>query len=190
MEIEIWIDREPHKLDQDLGFSIWNIAINNAPYRTGNLRNQIKLQSNSKETKRIVYYDQDAYYMNYLEEGVGRNKKHKGFIENKTTLQILSEVVNYLQTGHATYSGFPIIVMRSDVARNYERKILRQQGLDPNLRLTANDRAILSKNYVKGLPEGMSGQKNQFKRNFATPNVFLSERPDSLKSYKNKVMMN
>ena len=41
MNGEIWIDKAPHKMD-DLGISIWNIAINNAPYRTGNLRNQIK----------------------------------------------------------------------------------------------------------------------------------------------------
>ena len=181
MNGEIWIDKAPHKMDTDLGISIWNIAINNAPYRTGNLRNQIRLTSNSTKTKRIIYYDQDAYYLNYLEAGVGRNKKHKGFIENKTVLQVYSEVFNYLQTGHATFTGIPTIVMRSDVARNYERQILKSNNIDPNTRITASDRALLSKEYIKGLPmgytmvngnfyssRGLAGNKTSYNGRFTT----------------------
>ncbi len=156
MDIELHLNHDGHKLGPELGYSIWNIAVACAPYRTGNLRSGIALQNNGPKIKRIMYNDYDAYYLNYLEEGIGRVKRHKGFIENKTVNMIYSETANYLTYGKASFSGIPTVSLRSDKARNYERIMLRNINYDLNKRITANDRAKLSGAYAKGLGQTRS----------------------------------
>ena len=140
---------QPYKFDSSLGISFLNIAVNDAPYRTGNLRRAILLQQNGTKIKRIIYNDYDAYYLNFLEEGQGRNKMHKGFISEKTTNDILTETVQFLLTGTASFEYMPSIVFRTDRGRNYERAILAKNQISVNKRLTANDRAMLSRKYVR-----------------------------------------
>ena len=145
----VTVDKVAHTLHADLGRSLWNIAINSAPYRTGNLRSAIYMQRNSQDVKRFIYDDYKAYYLNFLEEGKGRNKKHVGFIENKTVNTMVMEIMNYIQTGKATFNSIPKVVLRTDKARNYERKLLNDIGFNLNRRITANDRATLSKNFYR-----------------------------------------
>ena len=130
-------------LTPSLNDSIWNIAVDNAPYRTGNLRAQIKRAESNGKRCRIFYNTQLAPYIDFLEEGVGRNKKHKGFIENKTVNAILFEVMEFIINRETTYTGIPTITLRTDRARNYERKMLRGVGLNPNMRINAVERATL-----------------------------------------------
>jgi len=156
-------DSKPHPLTSELGISYLNIAVNDAPYRTGNLRSVIKLQQNGPKTKRIIYNDNDAYYLNFLEEGRGRNKKHVGFIENDTVNDILRETYLFLLSGNVSYSGLPQIVFRTDKPRNYERQILAQNQVSLNKRLTASDRALLSRKYVRD--KGLGVGKTYYNRN-------------------------
>ena len=147
MNINIYTTHEdqPYEFDTTLGISYLNIAVNNAPYRTGNLKHQIALNLNSKKTKRIVYNENNALYLHYLELGMGRNKMHTGFIENETVNAMLYETVDFLLTGETTFKTIPSIVFRTDRARSYEREILKRNNISINKRLTASDRATLSR---------------------------------------------
>ena len=130
-------------LTPSLNDSIWNIAVDNAPYRTGNLRAQIKRAEANGKRCRIFYNTQLAPYLEFLEAGQGRVKKYKGFIENDTVNGILGEVMQFITSGETTYTGIPTITLRTDRARNYERKMLKGVGLNPNMRINAFERATL-----------------------------------------------
>ncbi|NCC41781.1 MAG: hypothetical protein EOM21_20685 [Gammaproteobacteria bacterium] len=162
-------DKIPYKLTTGLGYSIWNIAVMKAPYETGNLKSQIMLQNNGSKVKRIVYNDYNAYYLNYLEEGRGRNKRHIGFIENDTVNAILSETYLFLLTGRTTFSGVPTINFRNERARNYERNSLREIGFNLQRRISANDRATLSR--IEARKHGLDGNKGFYTRNVERVNV-------------------
>lgn len=149
-------------LTEDLKNSLWTVAIMDAPYRTGNLRSAIKRISSSKNKVVYAYSDQQAYYVDYLENGIGRVKRHQGFIEYQTVGDMVIEIVNYAVNGETTFKGIPIIDLRTDKARNYERKMLRRQGISVNSRINAVDRAFLSMiQYNKKKPK-----KNRYKSEF------------------------
>ena len=159
-------ENQPYKFTPELGISFLNIAVNNSPYRTGNLRRSIILQQNGPKIKRIIYKDSNAYYLNYLEEGQGRNKMHKGFISIDTTNDILKETYEFLLTGEVTYNKVPTIMLKTDRARNYERKLLEKNNISINKRLTAFDRATLSRMYVR--ENGLDASKNSSSKNKST----------------------
>jgi hypothetical protein len=148
--------------NQGLSNSLWNVAIQNAPYRTGNLRAQIKRIVNTQDEITLFYNSSLAIYLHFLEIGAGRVKRHKGFIENKTVPEIVYETIGFIQDPtNLSYSGIPSITLRTDMARGYERKMLRSVGLDPNIRVNAFERATMSlvrdQNYrqMKGLPKNI-----------------------------------
>ena len=70
-------------------------------------------------------------------------KKHKGFIEKNDTVNGILEVMQFITSGETTYTGIPTITLRTDRARNYERKMLKGVGLNPNMRINAFERATL-----------------------------------------------
>lgn len=149
-------------LTQDLKDSLWTVAIMDAPYRTGNLRSSIKRIASSKNKVIYAYSDQQAYYVDFLENGRGRVKRHQGFIEYQTVGDMVMEIVNYAVNGETTFKGIPMIDLRTDKARNYERKMLRKQGISVNSRINAVDRAYLSMiQYNKNKPK-----KNRYKSEF------------------------
>jgi len=149
-------------LTEDLKNSLWTVAILDAPYRTGNLRSAIKRISSSKNKVVFAYSDQQAYYTDFLENGIGRVKRHQGFIEYQTVGDMVLEIINYAVNGETTFKGIPIIDLRTDKARNYERKMLKKQGISANSRINAVDRAFLSMiQYNKNKPK-----KNRYKSEF------------------------
>lgn len=149
-------------LTEDLKNSLWSVAILDAPYRTGNLRSAIKRISSSKNKVVYAYSDQQAYYTDFLENGIGRVKRHQGFIEHQTVGDMVLEIINYAVSGETTFKGIPIIDLRTDKARNYERKMLKKQGISANSRINAVDRAFLSMiQYNKNKPK-----KNRYKSEF------------------------
>jgi hypothetical protein len=155
MNFELWTEDGGLTLTHELGISLWNIAVNETPYRTGNARSQVSLNYNTHKKKMIVYNDYNAYYINYLEEGAGRNKKHKGFIENKTVGSMLSEIIKFEITGKPTFSQIPTVTFRTDRARNYERQMMRKVGISHDQRVSAKDRATMSRVYAGS--QGLSG---------------------------------
>lgn len=159
-------ENQPYKFTPELGISFLNIAINNSPYRTGNLRRSIVLQQNGTKVKRIVYNDTNAYYLNFLEEGKGRNKMHKGFISIDTTNDILKETYEFLLTGEVTFNKVPTVALKTDRARNYERKLLEKNNISIGKRLTAYDRATLSRMYIR--ENGIDTGKSIYSKNKAT----------------------
>lgn len=167
-------EKTPDKLDNKIGMSLWNIAIASAPYETGNLRRSIILSKNTDSLKKYVYDDYRAYYLNYLEEGIGRVKKHTGFIENKTIGSMMYELINYLQSGEVTFSNFPVVELRSGIYRMYERQIARNNNMDTKRRLSANDRALLSKAFVDSQNKDVTGV-----RSFNTNNL----KPDTVNTF-------
>ncbi len=140
---------EQHAFNSALGISFLNIAVNNAPYRTGNLRNQIKLTANNKHQKTLIYNEFNAHYLHFLEEGIGRNKMHKGFISVDTVGGVFKETYQFLLTGEVEFTSAPKLALRTDRARNYERVLLKEAGISLDKRLTANDRAKLSNFYLE-----------------------------------------
>lgn len=153
-------DNTPEGFKHQLGMSLWNIAIARAPYETGNLRRSIMLAKNTENQIRFVYDDYRAYYLNYLEEGIGRVKKHIGFIEYKTVNSMIMEMLKYLNTGDVTFSNFPNVELRSGVYRMYERQIARNNNIDTTRRISANDRALLSKAFVDSENKEVTGVKS------------------------------
>ena len=148
--IEADVNKEEfEKLMEKSKDSLWHVAVLNAPYRTGNLRANIKRSIRDNKTY-FIYDDLYAAYLDYLERGIGRNKKHTGFIEFKTTSSMFMEIVTTMLTKYPSYSGIPSIEMRTDVARNYERKLARKMGLGKNQRINANERAVLSFMHKRG----------------------------------------
>lgn len=129
--------------------SLWNIAVLNAPYRTGNLRANIKRSIDENKTH-FVYDNLEAAYIDFLEEGKGRNKRHIGFIENRTVNAMIIEIMTITLTGKPTFSSIPSIQLRTDKLRNYEKKIAKGLGIGPNERINAAERASLSFGYRKG----------------------------------------
>lgn len=131
-------------LTQDLKDSLWHVALLSAPYRTGNLRSAIKRLSFGENKVKYIYDSQQAYYTDFLEKGIGRNKKHVGFIEFITVESMMTEIIGSAQYGQTTFKGIPIMEFKKDVARNYERKLLKTMHIDTKKRINAVDRAKLS----------------------------------------------
>lgn len=157
-------------LTPSLNDSLWNIAINNAPYRTGNLRAQIKRAEASGKRCRIFYNTQLAPYLEFLEAGQGRVKIHKGFIEDRTVGAMVDELMQFISSGITTFSGIPTITFRTDRARNYERTMIRKAGMNPNMRINAYERATLG--YFK------SNSKNIHKKTLTMENPIISNQFD------------
>lgn len=150
--MDFTIQGENYKgLTEGLKDSLWSVAIYNSPYKTGNLRASIKRISMSKDRVMFAYSEQQAYYTDFLERGIGRNKKHVGFIENTTVGSMLMEIEQNAVLGTTTFAGIPVIKLRTDIARNYERKILKSKNMNPDSRVNAFSRAQMSMiMYAKG----------------------------------------
>jgi hypothetical protein len=178
LNIDLYLPNGAPTLTPELGLSAWNLAVQYAPYRTGNLRRNILLQNNGPKVKRIIYNDTEAFYLNYLENGIGPIKKHKGFIEDRTVGGIFSETIFFLNTGQVTFPFAPSVTLRTDRARNYERTILRNNNISMDKRLTANDRALLSREFSRqnGFTNAMKGV---YTKNLQTPTV-LNNQNDKL----------
>jgi hypothetical protein len=137
-------------LKPEIKDSLWHVAVLNAPYRTGNLRSSIKRVSMSNNKVIFLYSEAQAFYTKFLEQGLGRNKKHIGFIENLTVGSMVFEIAKYIQTNNPSFSGIPLVQLRTDKQRNYERKIMKSMGFTSGVRVNAVDRAQLSWMAFKG----------------------------------------
>jgi len=69
-----------------------------------NIKGKKFLMTDSLSTL-LIYNDENAYYLNFLERGQGRNKMHKGFISIDTVNDIFQETYQYLLTGETSYSA-------------------------------------------------------------------------------------
>jgi hypothetical protein len=131
-------------LNNDIINSLWNVAVFNAPYKTGNLRSAIQKQL-LKKGVRFNYNDSEAFYVDFLERGIGRNKKHVGFIEFGTVDAMLTELMFYINTGMVSNSAVPFVKYKKDKARNYERQMMRKLNMDLSKNITAEQRAEFSR---------------------------------------------
>jgi hypothetical protein len=158
---------------KDLSDSLWNIAILNAPYRTGNLRSNIKRVEKTEAKTKFVYDLSQAPYIDFLEKGIGRNKKHVGFIEITTVNEMVKEIIQTAMTGIQSFDAIPTVSLRTDKARNYERKILKQMDVSVERRINAFERATLGFKYNlkrKSARRTMSKYNNIEKVNINVPN--------------------
>jgi len=139
--------------------SLWNVAVSNAPYKTGNLRLNIKKSSSSTNKVTYIYDDLEAAYVDFLEKGIGRNKRHVGFIEFKTVFSMVSELKGFFMTGKVNFSGIPSVTPRTDKLRNYERKMAKSLGFDVDDRINAAERASLSFGFSRGYNKKVTNDK-------------------------------
>lgn len=150
MEIKVPVDEEGFKRAKEnnskMGYVAWNIAIMNAPYDTGNLRNAIRLGSNTSRLTTIKYNLMLANYIKFLELGQGRVKKHKGFIRDKTLLDVAIAYIGYIENGTIPeFSYTPVISLNStSQIFNTEKKVLRSLGIKTS-RITSNVRGQISR---------------------------------------------
>jgi len=151
MDFHIETDQEITELSSGLGYWLWNLAVVLAPYDTGNLRRSIVMSANSSNHKKYVYNTMNAFYLDYLERGVGNIKKYKGFIEERTVGRMVEEVIQTSSNG----------------AMFHEKTILKKLGVDlDDVEITGDDRKYLSRMKY--------GTKNRLK--YERDNVKGSER--------------
>ena len=134
-------------LPLELGFVLWNRAIDCAPYDTGNLRRSILMTKNSSTKKQYVYNAMNALYLDYLEKGQGPIKKHKGYISEKTVGVFIAEIIYYLKTGRtSTVATIPQITLKTSKQGPmfYEKRIMKKFDVAWQ-KLTADDRQKMSR---------------------------------------------
>lgn len=148
-------------LDTSLGMALWNIAVLEAPIDTGNLRRAITLVSNSSKVIRIKYNLLTANYIHFLEQGYGPVKKHRGFIGEKTTINMIEEIINFIRMGSISswLLGLPPLVLlrRSHSVFGYERKVMNDLGMRQK-HLTANQRMKISSIRERKYQESIGGK--------------------------------
>jgi hypothetical protein len=158
--MDVTIESKTYKgINEGLKNSLWHVAVLNAPYKTGNLRSSIKRVSMNDNKVIYIYSEAQAYYTDFLENGLGRNKKHIGFIENLTVGSMFTEIYNYAKSDKLSFSGIPVVVLRTDKQRSYERKMMKAMGFSSEIRVNAVDRATLSWMKFQSKKKG----KNKFK---------------------------
>ena len=130
--------------------SLWNVAVLNAPYWSGNLRSQIQRVNNESNNIVFKYNTNNAFYLHYLEQGIGPIKKHKGFIEHKTVMSMVQELIGFLSTEmylwtNVSFFDIPTVTSSLATPMFYERNMMRKAGIDPKLgTLNAQERATLA----------------------------------------------
>ena len=134
-------------ITSELSNSLWNILIENTPQETGNLRmNTIRI-NNSPRLSRFIVNTVEAPYGEFLDKGMGRNKKHIGYFSEKTPVDMASEIVNFSITGNLMKTSVPSITLRMGKIRNYERILMNKTGFNLNQRISAHERASLGVMY-------------------------------------------
>jgi hypothetical protein len=133
-------------LDPMIGSLAWNIAVMLAPYDTGNLRSAITMPSNTSKKINIRYNLMRANYIKFLELGVGPVKKYKDFINVKTRMAIIEQLIAYLKTGKKPYvSRVPFVQLRtSQSVFSQERAFLRQANMNTSA-ITAKARGKIAR---------------------------------------------
>lgn len=134
-------------LSPELGYLLWNRAIDCASYDTGNLRRSIVMSKNGGSQKQYVYNAMNALYLHYLEEGMGPIKKHKGYISEKTMAIFITEIIYYLKTGKTSeVATIPLITLNK--SKNgpmfHEKRIMGKFDVAWQT-LTADDRRKMSR---------------------------------------------
>ena len=178
MDFHIETDQEITKLSSGLGYWLWNLAVVLAPVDTGNLRRSIVMSANSDNHKRYVYNTMNAFYLDYLERGIGPIKKYQGFIEFRTVGRFVEEVIHYCVTGKTgLLTGKPMATLQisSNGPMFHEKDILKNLKVDLNeIEITADDRKYMSR--IK------YGTKDRLK--YERDNVRGSERAKIRRLYK------
>jgi hypothetical protein len=130
-------------INQSLSNSLWNILIENTPKETGNLAlNTIRINSSPK-LSRFMMNTVEAPYGEFLDSGIGRNKKHTGYFSEKTPIDMAWEISGYALMGSLLKTTVPSITLRMGKVRNYERQMIAKTGFNMNKRITAHERATM-----------------------------------------------
>lgn len=175
-------DKEFKGLTSEFAHWLWNVLMAMIPYDTGNLRSSFKLRNNSSSLIAFIFDDAEAYYVDYLEEGIGFVKKHKDFIKFQMFGALLSETIYFTKTGETgLITSKPNVTLRQSQYSSpigYERKILRyhEQNVD---NITATDRRNLSSIMYRSMEEknttSMSGRRANITKEYkASQNMNLN----------------
>jgi len=145
MEVTIttYVDVLEKGFNNELANSLWNILIQNTPQETGNLRMNTTRINNSARLIRFAMNTVEAPYGEYLDKGIGRNKKHTGYFSEKTPYDMVWEIVKYGWSGDLLKTTPPSVTLRMGKLRNYERKLIDKNNFNMNKRITAHERALL-----------------------------------------------
>lgn len=135
-------------LNKELGMILWNIAVLNAPYDTGNLRRAISLASNNSNNIRIQYSLLNANYIKFLEYGYGPVKKHIGFIRSKTLSDMVEAIIGFIKVDNV-YGGLlslpPLVVLQRAKTFFWQENRVAQRLDFANKKMTANQRQKISR---------------------------------------------
>lgn len=162
-------------LTSDLGYWLWNVLLVMIPYDTGNLRSSFKMRNNSTRRISFIFDDAEAYYVDYLEEGIGFVKKYKDFIKRDMFGTMLSEVIYFVKTGRTgLITSKPHVELRESQYGSpigYENKILKYHG-EHARNITATDRKHLSQIMYRSMEDknisSMSGRRPDILKNYKT----------------------
>lgn len=148
--------RPNNGFDSRLASSIWSIHVYGSPMDSGNLRRSIKQVGSSSVRMTFIYDGTQAYYLKYLQEGIGFVKKHKGFIDNNV-VNTVRELIYWSHYERTTYTSIPSVQLNKARAMGYERKMLQNSGLSNRI-ISSGDRARLSKIYNRRAKENDNEQ--------------------------------
>lgn len=150
-------DKDFNGFTSELGFWLWNAMMVGISYDTGNLRSSFKMPMNTDKKMKYVFDDSIAYYVEYLEEGMGFVTKHKDFIKNNLMNIATQELIYFIKTGNTgLLTTKPTVVLRQSLYTSpigYERKILNSLNMHGK-NITAHDRKSLSKIWGSLDPDG------------------------------------
>lgn len=137
--------------DNNLANAIWSVSVYNAPRDTGNLQRNISMIASTEKRISILYNAFNAPYLHYLEEGLGPIKKHKGYIEDLTMIDVFSLLILYYKRGLGGVYTRPNVVLGTSKygAMFSEKKLLKDMGQSLNTTLSADERMSLGRIYSR-----------------------------------------
>jgi len=160
-------------LTSSFAYYTWNVLMVGIPYDTGNARSSFKLKNNSLKHISYFFDSSEAYYVEYLETGVGPVKKYKSFIEHGLVGLALQETISFIKTNKSgLLTSRPTVVLRESQYRNpfpYERKILKYS--DKNIvNLNADERKKISQIMYRSIEDSnkssFGGKRASIKRQY------------------------
>ena len=98
LPITVFTDRQVTEFNKTLGYNLYMVSVNFAPYDTGNLAHSIRLNINTKKRIQIKYPIEHVHYLHYVEA-------RQNFIKGQTVPTHVALIAQYFEAGNDLWLG-------------------------------------------------------------------------------------